>query len=324
MSTSKIKAHPSHVVKIDEGVLVSRGLVSFKLAGKDIHPIIQKILHLTNNTGVSKSELVTQFDEISSTAIENLIELLLERRILYYTSDKNPNQPPITENPEHIFYWHFDSAHFQRKSLDNISLLLAGNSMLSKHLLDMLKIAGFKKITLIDDSLPNSFSLELDKNQTNSNSPALLDNKQEQYDCLIATSDTNSTATLSFWNKISLERNWNYLPIALNNIHGYIGPYIIPRITSCFECLVARENSNLTSLELRRNTDSRRSINGFHPVMPAILAGLASMELVKFFTDIYTENIGKLITINFITQEMQSRKVLRVPHCRFCSAMIYA
>ncbi len=327
MHNMKLKAYPSHLIKIDEGALISRGITKFKVIGENAYFAIKKILQLAN-ISINKNELLSQFDATETSAIETLVSALLKRNILYHVTETSINERITAENPEDIFYWHFNTTHSKRKLLSDIKLLLAGVNAISKHFLYALKLSGFQNITLIDDPALYDSTLLFDKDQKICSLYDFLETSQENYDCIIAATDTNSTHALSFWNKISLERNWPYFPLALNNIYGYIGLYTIPNVTPCFECLVTRENANLSSPELTRTSNETFldtfSTNGFHPVMPMILAGLACMELVKIFTETYTQNSGRLITINFITQKMQSHKVLRVPHCKSCSSTPYA
>jgi hypothetical protein len=54
-------------------------------------------------------------------------------------------------------------------------------------------------------------------------------------------------------------------------------------------------------------------------MMLHIAAGIAALELTKIFTKIFTDNIGKLIEINFIKQKTQAIKIFRIPYCQCCA-----
>lgn len=294
--------------------------------GQDVLPFLSKILQLTK-TGISKQDLVSNFDNLHINTVDKLTDMLLERNILYVATDTHTNKHQ-SETPEDIFFWHLTSDYSPRQILYAKKILITGQSAITNHLLEALELTGFKNIILIQDSQSNSPKHMSHTDKKYYSVADFNEISHEQFDCIITTTDTNATETLSTWNKICVEKECHYFPLALDNVHGYIGPYIIPYQTPCYECLLARQSSHYASYDLRQqfnqaSVDSYCS-NGFHPMMPLVLAGIACMELAKIFTKAYTQNIGRLISVNFITQQMQTRKILRVPNCKLCNQVVYA
>ena len=53
--------------------------------------------------------------------------------------------------------------------------------------------------------------------------------------------------------------------------------------------------------------------------MASILADIAAVEIVKYFTGLPQMRAGHLIEVNLLAGKMDSAKVLKVPRCAVCS-----
>jgi thiazole/oxazole-forming peptide maturase SagC family component len=107
---------------------------------------------------------------------------------------------------------------------------------------------------------------------------------------------------------------------------GYIGPYIIPGETACYECLRARQNSHLANSEQERAFElvafESQDVVGFHPAMPGAVAHVAAMELIKLFSHTLPfRNVASLIEFNLLVPRLTNRKVLRIPTCAVCRTL---
>ena len=87
------------------------------------------------------------------------------------------------------------------------------------------------------------------------------------------------------WNEFCVRHRRPFLPVVLQDLIGYIGPIVVPGETACFECLRARQNSNLINPETQRAAEARafdgQAIAAAHPAMSASLGAIAGFELTS-------------------------------------------
>jgi thiazole/oxazole-forming peptide maturase SagC family component len=129
------------------------------------------------------------------------------------------------------------------------------------------------------------------------------------------------------WNELAIRHQCHFLSVVLQDAIGYVGPLVIPGETACYECLVAREDSNLDDSETRRNVEQAAEegwhVVGSHPLLISVLASVAAFELVKFYGEmIAVFNVATLIEVNLLNTRITARKVLKVPRCVICSSLL--
>ena len=152
-----------------------------------------------------------------------------------------------------------------------------------------------------------------------------FDTVEEQHpaDCLVATSDFGALPILREWNKYCLDQDIHFLPVWLSRMVGLVGPLVVPRATPCYECLWARENSHMENWKHLRAVDAAaaesQAVAGYLPPMASILADVATIELVKFYSRMLPPRIGVLVEVNLLKPEMTPRIVLKAPRCPACS-----
>jgi bacteriocin biosynthesis cyclodehydratase domain-containing protein len=264
-------------------------------------------------------------------AVRNLIEELEQRRILVPGDEAIPD-PQEPEGALEIFYWHF-AEHTERvnERLTTQKIIVVGVNAISKALVMCLTAAGISDIVVIDhpmlrnlrlfdggvDLIPNEWGVGIQPIPADQWVP-------DTFGCLVATSDFGGGQALAEWNAFCLDRRYDYFPVVLQDLVGYLGPLVVPGESACFECMKARWNSNVEGLESRWDvlqSDSQRVI-GFHPAMPAMLGALAAFELTKFYgLRLPFTAVGRLIEVNMLTMRMDNRKVLKVPRCPACSSL---
>jgi molybdopterin-synthase adenylyltransferase len=146
-------------------------------------------------------------------------------------------------------------------------------------------------------------------------------------DCLVVTSDFGGQDAMCQWNKLCWDRSVHFMPIMLKNMVGYVGPLIIPQETACYECLFFRQLSHAFEPDAEQFSDKAafqaQGIIGFHPSMATILGDIAAFELIRFYADLLpSRSVGSLLEVNLLAASITERKVLRVPRCPTCSALM--
>ncbi|HEY3741315.1 MAG TPA: TOMM precursor leader peptide-binding protein [Bryobacteraceae bacterium] len=335
LETKLYRSVPARVVQFDDGAILKRGAMETRVRGERALEVLQYVLEATRE-GLDLDELRDRFAEIDRPGLEELLRHLMDRRILVHVNDTETQEPSV-ETPESIFYWDFNQdALVARERLRDVRVAIAGVNEVSLELDRALRRSGYENIRIIDalvfrnsrlftsnGVLKDGFSTEA--------VPLNLDQwgesvRNEGVDCVIATSDHGGAHWMRKWNEMCVGSKTPFFPVCLQDMVGYIGPLVIPGETACTECLRSRQNSNLESPAEERALEPTafegQSVTSFHPCMPAAVAQVAAMELIKFHSKALPySRVGTLIELNLLGPFVTTHKILRVPNCTVCGRL---
>lgn len=104
-----LKSLPVQLLRDDEGIVLIRGAVEFKVSGPGAEEAVEVILRATAAEGATREEVRTLFAETDRPAVDRLIDLLLKRRVLDAEGLFAP-PPPNGEDTLDVFYWHYGTS----------------------------------------------------------------------------------------------------------------------------------------------------------------------------------------------------------------------
>jgi bacteriocin biosynthesis cyclodehydratase domain-containing protein len=324
---------PVQLIDIDEGILIKRGCVEVVIDGKDAVQITKTIFSILREKAYPKEEVLNHFPDEQRCEIESLIDALLARKILLPAH--SPLISPIEhEEPIDVFYWHFGlTRKIVEDRMKNLRFIIVGVNEISSGLLGRLKAAGVQHIKIIDvPVLRNPFYFDkewnLNTEKWNWNRPCDQqkweeESKAEEVDCLVACSDIGGQYLLRRWNEFCINKDIPFMPVYLQDLIGYIGPFVISKEAPCLECLRARQNSHFDNSELYRGSELYggvgQSIPDYHDAMISTLVDFAFFELYKFYNRFPNWNVGKIIELHLLVPSIDIRKILKAPYCPVCS-----
>lgn len=332
-SSPKLIALPAQLIEVNGGIVLRRGALELSLSGDGIREAVELIFSLTQDGGLTTDEICDKFSDEDRETVEQLIGQLTRRRLLL--PETGSDRRDGDETSEGVFYWQFGTSGAE--VLDRLRTKrvgVAGVNRITYRLVAALKESGFDDIPVFDHpELRNRWlfcddgTLRMDRWTGKHGLPTAWtdDLDLSPLDCLIATSDFGSNATLLGLNERCLARAIPYLPVTLSNLTGYVGPLVLPSETPCLQCLYARQDSNFTDPPIQRALEGASSqgqeVIGFHPAMTAVLGDVAAFELTTFFSDAMPFRSGMLTRINLLKGSMQKLRVLKVPRCPACSPL---
>ncbi|MBI5030473.1 MAG: TOMM precursor leader peptide-binding protein [Chloroflexi bacterium] len=329
---------PFQLIESPEGIILRRGSIQVLIGGDRSLETLEILVDVMKDGGATIDEACSHFAAPDRPAVTQLIEHLLARQ---FVIPANPNSVPIVdEGPLDVFYWHFGtSASEITKRLNAVRIAIVGVNYVSHQLANSLTRTGMTNIKVIDYPLLRNLALfdrhgilhsaewraPIEPVAYDAWSPQVASNS---FDCLVATSDFGGLRLMRQWNALCIEQGRHFLPIVLQDMIGYIGPSMIPGETACFECFLARLDSNFsgdtTKYQSELNAFEGQHLAGFHPSMASILGDLATIELTKFYSRaLPLWKVGSVMEINLLAGRIDSRKVLRVPRCPACSNLIH-
>lgn len=333
--SGKLIALPVQLVPADGGVVLVRGNLTFLVEGELASEVVHVVLSLASEDGATLEEIFNYFAAPDRPAIESLVASLIKRKILLPIEDCPDMSRSAGELKEEVFYWHFDqTSDAAAKRINDRRIVIIGVNHISRRMVDALKSVGASNFVVVDYHSMRNLEF-FDKNGLKHSlwpkkaglpiDAGDFDAAEEQHpaDCIVATSDFGSLPILREWNKYCIEKNIHYLPVWLSRMVGSVGPLVVPRATPCYDCVWARENSHMENWNHLRAVEESaaesQALAGYLAPMASILADIATMELVKFYSRILPPKIGVLIEVNLLKPEIIPRVVLKAPRCPACS-----
>ena len=337
LETTKLRALPVQFIEcLHPGVVLKRGCTELRISGDKAVEVIQYVMRAATGRTVTPKEMCDGFAAPVRQRLHELIELLVDKRILI-ADDTAPSVEDEPESSLEIFYWHFgESAQKVTERMNARYIAVLGVNCISRQLATSLFEAGLVNIDVIDIPLLRNLRLFDDCGNVDASKwPAGIPIRHETWIttvdekapvCLVATCDFGGQEPLREWNQLCVERNYHFLPVVLKDFVGYVGPLVIPGETACFECLRARQDSHLDDPQSRRPTEEAafqgQPFIGFHPSMGSILGDIAAFELTKLYSHVVPSwHVGTLIEVNLLATYLAARKILKVPRCQTCSVL---
>jgi molybdopterin-synthase adenylyltransferase len=325
-------ARPVRLVQVEGGVVLKRGCTEMVVMGEAAGSLITSIMSRAVEGGITRQQLHAEAGVEYESSVDQLVDGLLARRLL---TPVGSNQVPTNgpEGPEDVYYWHYETTQPEvTERLNEVDVVVVGRNVTCHAICRSLAMSGIRGITIIDEPtlknercLTDSWKAHLPTSTTLSVispisfDPAVLHNGSPY---IVAASDCGAQECLRVWNAKCVQSGWPFFPVVLHNLLGCVGPLSIPGQTACYECLRARQNSHLCDPLLQRAAESdSHAVAAYHPSMAEIIGNIAGLQLAGFISRFGLAKAGNLTTMNFITSEMVTRRVLRVPRCSVCGRL---
>ena len=340
--SDKLRSFPVQFIENESGIILKRGRTEIRFQDRRLRDVLRFVLSSTAYNAISFEELLNRVPHHNQKIVEHIIQKLIEvnfiRTAVHLNSTGN-----VQESHLDVFFWEFGETNAAQEaiSLNKYSITILGVNFISRQLISSLTATGIDNFQLVDEPLLRNVRLYNDAGQlradlwgANLKQPLEFREWWEQpskytFDCLLVTSDFGGQRNLREWNKICIRQNRKFFPITLENMIGYIGPFVIPNETACYECLFSRFNSHRSEddRKLRATETEAMAFNGqiavgFFPSMASILGDMAALELTKFYSKALPAPEGNnLIEVDMMANQLLTRKVLKIPRCPVCSNM---
>ena len=145
----------------------------------------------------------------------------------------------------------------------------------------------------------------------------------------ILAEDAPSIKLSEIINDIALKNGNIWSIITMDGVDGVVGPTFIPHQTPCFKCLEIRKIPNVPhysqylsyyDASLKDSILHKGEFIGL-PSYADILAGFFVIDVPHIITKQKGHTIGKLLTINISSMEIEVNTVIKYPRCPKCGNM---
>lgn len=329
-----LRALPAQLIEVEDGVILKRGATELRIGGGVASAAVRTLYDLAAD-GVSTDQLEEAFGGPAWPGVAGLIEQLRSRRFLV-AENGGPPADPASEDGADVFYWQFGTTAAEvAERLTALRVAILGVNLVSRRLAAALVEAGAGSVEVVNYPLLCNLRLLDDAGALRPGEwPATIEEpvdygqwadgaESSPPDILVATSDFGGRELMRQWNRFAVERDIHFLPVVLENLVGHVGPLVIPGEVACYECLRARENSNLDDPQLKRAAEpsafAGQRVAALHPSMASIVGEVAAVELGRVYGRWSPAGAaGRVLEVNLISGSMQPRPLLKLPRCPVC------
>lgn len=313
-----------------DGIVIRRGNARVFLRGEGLGDLLDLVVRRSaEGNGVSLAGLMAEVEGTRHTPLRSLFDRLVAERLLVAADGTSG------ERPEDIFYWnHGASAAIGRENVARVELAVFGVNHIALPLIGNLRSCGFRAVTLVDhpalrnlDFFTDSAELRPEIAGAMATPPRGLDEwtaTAKPADCHIVCSDFGGLDLMREWNRKCVVSGTKFYPIVLEDEVASLGPLVIPDDGPCYECFIARQDSNLIDPGRMRATEAHaffgQEVTGFVQPMARVAADLAAVDLLKYFSRVLPGGIaGRMIEADLMAPSLRTRSVLKAPRCPVCS-----
>jgi bacteriocin biosynthesis cyclodehydratase domain-containing protein len=318
------------VIPYADGIVIRRGNARVFMRGEGLGDLLDLIVRRSAaGDGVSLAGLMAEVEGARHTRLGSLFDRLKGERLLV------PADGASGERPEDIFYWnHGASAAIGRENVAGVELAVFGVNHIALPLLGNLRSCGFRAVTLVDHPALRNLDFFTDSEQLRpeiagamATPPRGLDDwtaTATPADCHVVCSDFGGLDLMREWNRKCVASGTSFYPIVLEDEVASLGPLVVPGEGPCYECLVARQDSNRIDPARMRATEAHaffgQEVTGFVQPMARVAADLAAVDLLKYFSRVLPGGIaGRMIEADLMAPSLRTRNVLKAPRCPVCS-----
>jgi bacteriocin biosynthesis cyclodehydratase domain-containing protein len=336
LSDIPLRLLPIQVTELHDGVALRRGSTLIHITGEGLPAVFELLLESSNDEPMTVERSLELFPVASQEAVARLMLMLLEHRIL--VPAESTASPEDHSAQKEAFYWNFGKSGTEVASQVNAKrILIIGVNTISWCIAEALADAGYDQGTVLDcPTLRNQLALESGELSTEVKWPGCREptipysrweksRNDLQADCIIATSDCSGPHFLRQWNQFCSDHKLPFFGVVLHDLVGYLGPFVTPGVTACYECLRARQNSHLTDPRLHRRVeygaDQHPRIVGLIPALSRIVGNFAALEVLQFLGAIPGFSPGYLTQIELLAPAVLRKRVLKIWNCSVCSPL---
>lgn len=352
----KIQLSPAATITPNaQGMLLQSDLGDFQLHGKDVRDFVNNIVPLLQGQ-YDQVQLCEQLPAYANASIVALLELLKKHGLLEEQDDSEDFRPPWASHERFLNAWQ----HPEKRASADCSLaklLVIGLEPWSAKMIDELANAGIGHIHVLDNDVLSKDDVlchrpyghesigkpraEVLQKLLAQQAPWCrvttgrmeLDDEQrlslpdgEAWDVVVVTLSKEAQFWLRKASDYIDEGGYQGLFGSLDGLESWIGPWVIPGETSCWNCLRMRRLGTAHQPSIAHEFDeaalnSRQTSRARALLSPmAVLVGQQlSMEVLKIVLRYTPSSLaGQVLVHNLVTGESEHHKIIRMPWCEVC------
>lgn len=152
--------------------------------------------------------------------------------------------------------------------------------------------------------------------------PSLFTSSIKQYDLIIAAEDYHNISFFETVNKISIKKKIPWIRASFDDNYGYLGPFVIPGQTSCYNCCELRLVANSPDYEyfLWKYKEYIPKTKPYPlKIFIDILSAMCASEVARYFMGKKPQSIDNLFLFDTREMNLSKHKIISHPSCIYCT-----
>jgi bacteriocin biosynthesis cyclodehydratase domain-containing protein len=302
-----LRARAAQVIPTDDGVILQRGSTTCTIKGTRCLEVIQVIYERVGTQSATRAHILEGFPPLVRSSVDELVGLLVQQRML---EPAGAQSGPAEESSEATFFWDYGT---HRAAVENAlashRFIVLGSEALAAAVAEQLRSIGVTDLIQVSPEAGRFEALLKD--------PDALGGA-----CVVGCAEHGERHLLSQWNRALRPLDVHFLPLALHNNIGTLGPHVVGRDGPCYDCFRSRENQHLQDPASVRTVEfhapDNRELQSSHPLMLGMLAHLGAMHVLKVYGKLGQASPHTWLRFDLVGQTLTPHRVLRVPGCPTC------
>ena len=279
-------------------------------------------------------EIIKLLPQLPPEDIHEIVHVLYKHHLIIFDGldIKVKTSPNISENRRSLTNF---NKYRKNKKLRSSKILLIGSGILADSL-----FATLKAIKINCDKIKDSSTISIqskkkfeqvyaEKNKIKNKNkdeeilpPSLPRTYLNRYDLILVAEDYSNIALFELINKICFDIKKPWLRISFDDNIGYLGPFVVPGKTSCFNCCELRLVTNSAHYEyyLWRYKDYLPKANLTAPILYADkLSTMCVKEVIQYVSGNKKPNtVNALYVCDTVKKNLTKHKLIFHPNCKYC------
>lgn len=320
----------SHFMANDGSLLVKHGNRLYKISARsDVDQLARLLYMLTRPKKVG--EIISHLSGFKRSHVIGVLETLYGMKLIRLVKGDKKMEDYLLHNK--ILPWDVTDAR-NRTALRDSELVLIGDGLLASKLVTELRNMKIKfnqvKSTQIVTKSGKKLSSHIEqgnvnlllKNSTTSLAP-LINPLVERSNLVVVAEDYPNIYLFELVNSLCFKKKKAWLRVSFDDDIGYLGPLVIPRRTSCFNCCELRLVTNSPEYEYEL-WNNKENISVIKPELPEIFADMLSAlclkEVYRYLIDSNSvETIDNLLVFDTQQVNLTKHRIISHPNCILCN-----
>ena len=320
----------SHFRSHDGTLLVKHGNRIYKIsAGSELEELI-RLLRLLNRPKKIK-EIVNILSGFKRTHVIGVLETLYNMKLIVLEEEGSEKFKISFIDPKYFAWDEFEARNAIATS--DLELTIIGDGLLASRLATHIRDMKIKfnqiKSSQIVPNLSNPLSSQLTAGNEKPSSRDLtsfgsqLNPLIERSTFVIVAEDYPNIILFELVNRLCFKKKKAWIRVSLDEKIGYLGPLVIPRRTSCFNCCELRLVTNSPHYEYelwnnKENIPTKKS--DIHVIFADLLSSLCIKEVYRYLTNSdQMDTIDNLLIFDTQHLNITRHHIIVHPNCILCN-----
>lgn len=201
-------------------------------------------------------------------------------------------------------------------------ILLIGHGKLAENLFTYLKNNGINCNKMTSVLTGETAEKQINDRIDGASSSSSFGSSSVQYDLIVAVEDYPNITLFETVNKICIKKKKPWLRVSFDDNYGYLGPFVLPGKSSCYNCCELRLVTNSPHYEYqlwRYKEHIPKAKLTISEIFVDILSAMCSNEIIRYLAHQKPLAIDNLFVLDTRRMAISKHRIIQHPSCYCCA-----